>query len=177
MEHSHLKSAVVFIDLINDFNFKHGEQLLHHTYHILPNIMKLKQFAQEHQMPIIYVNDHYGRWRADLQQLYDHCLSPETEKLLKAITPSVDDFFLIKPKHSGFYQSSLQSLLYELGVKRLILSGVAGNICVLFTANDAYMREYALWVPENAVASTNDRDNEFALLTMKQVLKADTTPI
>jgi nicotinamidase-related amidase len=170
-------TALIFIDIINDFQFTHGNQLLKHTYRILPSLQKLKQFTTQNKIPIIYVNDHYGRWRSDLQQIYDHCLSKETELLLQTMMPAKEDYFLIKPKHSGFYQSSLQSLLYELGVKRLILSGIAGNICVLFTANDAYMREYDLWVPQNAIASTNNHDNKFALTMMENVLKADTSPI
>lgn len=171
------QSALLYIDVINDFQFDHGKELLNQTYHILPAMLKLQQYARDHKIPIIYINDHYASWRADLQQIYQHCLTNDNKELLQALRPKEDDYFLIKPKHSGFYQSSLQSLLYELGVKRLILSGIAGNICVLFTANDAYMREYDLWVPQNAVASNDPHDNMFALTMMKNVLKADVSRI
>ncbi|MFG6113546.1 isochorismatase family cysteine hydrolase [Halobacillus sp. MO56] len=171
------QSALIYIDVINDFQFTHGKELLEQTYRILPAMMNLKQHARAHGIPIIYINDHYASWRADLQQIYQHCLNDGNKKLLEAIRPDDGDYFLIKPKHSGFYQSSLQSLLYELGVKRLILSGIAGNICVLFTANDAYMREYELWIPENTIASNDPNDNQYALTMMENVLKADVSPI
>ncbi|WP_028784538.1 isochorismatase family cysteine hydrolase [Thalassobacillus devorans] len=168
------QSALIYIDVINDFQFTHGKELLNQTYRILPAMKNLKVYARANGIPIIYINDHYASWRADLQQIFQHCLNDDNQKLLEAIRPEEGDYFLIKPKHSGFYQSSLQSLLYELGVKRLILSGIAGNICVLF---DAYMREYELWVPENAIASNDPNDNQYALTMMENVLKADVSPI
>jgi nicotinamidase-related amidase len=67
-------------------------------------------------------------------------------------------------------------LLAYLGARTLILTGVAGNMCVLFTANDAYMRDYRLVVPADCVASETRRENLQALGIMRTLLKADVTP-
>ncbi|MCY7801764.1 cysteine hydrolase family protein, partial [Bacillus haynesii] len=85
------------------------------------------------------------------------------------------DYFLIKPKHSAFYGTALETLLHELHVDHLIITGVAGNICVLFTANDAYMREYDITIPRDCIASNNEKDNEYALTMMENVLFANIT--
>ena len=87
-----------------------------------------------------------------------------------------DDYFVLKPKHSGFYCTSLELLLQHLGAKNLILTGLAGNNCVLFTANDAYMRDFKLFVPTDCVVSQTKEENEYALNQMEKVLKADIKP-
>ncbi len=175
--HPQNQTAVLIVDMINDFQFSHGEALLAQTKKMLPNIIQLKQYAKDHHFPIIYVNDHYNLWRADLQRIYKKCLNDQNQDLLDQIVPHETDYFLIKPKHSAFHQTALQALLYELGIKHLIITGIAGNICVLFTANDAYMREYTLSVPKDGIASNDDQDNTYSLRMMQNVLKADVTPI
>ncbi|KGX93647.1 isochorismatase [Pontibacillus halophilus JSM 076056 = DSM 19796] len=169
-------TAFVLVDLINDFKFSHGEVLLRHTELIVPNILKLKTFAAKNSIPIIYVNDHYQLWKADLQSILAKCQTEQNKEYLQQIQPNESDYFLIKPKHSAFHQTALQALLAELQVRQVILSGVAGNICVLFTANDAYMRDYELFIPHDAIASVDEQDNAYALRMMHNVLKADTSP-
>ncbi|KGX86951.1 cysteine hydrolase family protein [Pontibacillus marinus] len=170
------QTAVLIVDMINDFQFSHGETLLSETKKMLPNIIQLKQYAKQHHFPIIYVNDHYSLWQADLHRIYQKCLHDQNRELLDQIVPHETDYFLIKPKHSAFHQTALQALLSELGIKHLIITGIAGNICVLFTANDAYMREYSLSVPQDCIASNDEQDNAYALKMMENVLKADITP-
>jgi nicotinamidase-related amidase len=103
-----------------------------------------------------------------------HNKSELTFILIEKMIPEDDDFFLINPKHSAFYGTSLNTLLYHLGAKNLILTGIAGNICVLNSANDAYMREYKLYCPEDCIASADPQDNTYALRMMAHVLKANT---
>ena len=94
--------------------------------------------------------------------------------MAQMLTPDPDDYFVIKPRFSGFYATSLLVLLPDLGVNRLILTGVATDICVLFTAADAHMREYDLWVPEDAVASEEDARTRWALDIMRDSIGTDT---
>jgi nicotinamidase-related amidase len=54
-----------------------------------------------------------------------------------------------------------------------MIAGFAGNICVLFTANDAHMREYKIVVPSDCIASNTSKENDWALMQMATVLKAD----
>jgi nicotinamidase-related amidase len=88
------------------------------------------------------VNDNFGRWRSDFRKLVEHCRKGHGRELVDTLRPGEDDYFVLKPKHSGFFSSALETLLRYLAVRQLIISGIAGNFCVLFTANDAYMRDY-----------------------------------
>ncbi|MRR39641.1 isochorismatase family cysteine hydrolase, partial [Bacillus anthracis] len=78
----------------------------------------------------------------------------------------------IKPHYSAFYETPLNSLLGYLKIENLILTGVAGHICILFTANDAHMRNYTLYVPQDCITSNHDQDNLHALQIMETKLKA-----
>ena len=166
--------ALLIIDIINDFNFNYGDMLLEHTKSIIEPIVELKKYMKKNGYPIIYINDHYNLWQADYDKIIETCKNEKNEQLIERIKPEQDEYFLIKPKHSAFYGTALNTLLHQLHVEHLILTGIAGNICVLFTANDAYMREYELWIPEDCIASASRDDNQYALTMMNHVLKAST---
>jgi len=170
------KHALLIIDMINDFTFPHGTLLLHHTKSIIEPILQVKQQFKRNNFPIIYINDHYNLWQADFQKIIQTCRNEKNADIINKMSPDEDDFFLIKPKYSAFYGTALNTLLHHLNVRHLTITGIAGNICVLFTANDAYMREYSLSVPRDCLASASTEDNEYALLMMNHVLKADITP-
>jgi nicotinamidase-related amidase len=138
-------------------------------------LRKLKERAKAEGVPIIYVNDNFGRWRSDVRRLVEHCRRGQARHLVDALRPGEDDYFVLKPKHSGFFSSTLETLLRYLGARRLIITGIAGNFCVLFTANDAYMRDYELLVPSDCTISNTARENREALNLMKRYLKANTT--
>src|SRR5947208_16532273 len=137
-------------------------------------IARLKRRARVAKVPVIYVNDNFGRWRSDFRALIEHCHKGKTRLLIEQLYPEQADYFVLKPKHSGFFSSTLETLLRYLGVRRLIITGIAGNFCVLFTANDAYMRDYELVVPSDCVISNTAKENKEALQLMKRYLKADT---
>jgi len=176
MQASLENTAVLFIDLINDFHFDRGEKLVTHTEEILPHIIKLKDFAKANSLPTIYINDHFGLWQAGPQELMNHCINEHSKEIIEAIKPDKEDYFLIKPQHSAFYQTPLESLLTDLGKTNLIMAGVAGDICILFTAKDAYMHNYSMHIPENCIASNEKQGNEYALYLMRSVMKANTDP-
>src|SRR4051812_42571238 len=138
------------------------------------NIAKLKKRAKKVGIPVIYVNDNFGRWQSDFHRLIEHCRKGKGREIVDLLRPDVDDYFVLKPKHSGFFSSALETLLRYLGARRLVLSGIAGNYCVLFTGNDAYMRDYELIVPGDCTVSNTKRENDQALALMKNYLKADT---
>jgi nicotinamidase-related amidase len=167
--------ALVLIDVINDFEFEGGEELFRNAVPAAKNIARLKERAREAGAPVIYVNDNFGRWRSDFKRTVAHCLEEEVrgQPIAELLAPDEDDYFVLKPKHSGFYSTALDLLLEHLGVRTLVLTGFAGNNCVLFTANDAYMRDYKLLIPTDCTASIKQVDNEDALRQMHDVLKAD----
>jgi nicotinamidase-related amidase len=170
--------ALLLIDLINDFDFPEGDLLLQHTLPIAQRIAELKRRAAEHGVPCVYVNDNFGRWRSDFRALIENCLESKCKgrPIVELLRPDPDDYFVLKPKHSGFFSTTLDLLLRYLGVKTVILTGIAGNNCVLFTANDAYMRDLKLVVPADCIASNTAEDNEYALHQMQIVLKAEVRP-
>jgi nicotinamidase-related amidase len=170
--------ALILIDVINALDFDRGEQLLEYALPMARNIAALKRRAKEAGIPVVYSNDNFGRWQSDLNQVLDHVLHDGVpgQPLAEILHPEKDDYFVLKPKHSGFFSTQLDILLDYLGARTLILAGVQANICVLFTANDAYMRDYALVVPSDCVASTDPAEAEHALKEMELILKAQVTP-
>ncbi len=170
--------ALLLIDVINDLEFEGGEQLLAHALAAAERIAGLKRRARELGIPAIYVNDNFGKWRSDLGTLVEHGLRDGVRgrPIIERLLPADDDYVVLKPKHSGFFATALATLLQYLGAHTLILTGFAGNICVLFTANDAYKRDYHLVVPADCVASEDPDDNRRALALMQWVLGADITP-
>ena len=170
--------ALILIDVINDLAFDDGPRLLKHALPMAKQLAALKKRAKLAGIPSIYVNDNFGRWQSDFHKLIEHCLTEDVcgKPLVTLLRPAEDDYFVLKPKHSGFYSTTLDLLLAYLGAKTLILTGIAGNICVLFTANDAYMRDYHLVVPADCVASNTPKENKEALALMQKVLKADIRP-
>jgi nicotinamidase-related amidase len=168
--------ALLLIDVINDFDFPEGEQLLRYALPMADQLAALRDRARKENIPVIYVNDNFGRWRSDFNAQVQHCLQDGVlgKPVVERLRPLEEDYFVLKPKHSGFFSTTLDTLLDYLGAKTLILTGLAANICVLFTANDAYMRDFQLIVPQDCVASNTQEDNRYALQQMHTVLKADT---
>lgn len=171
-------TALLLIDVINDFEFPRGDELFARALPIAPNIAALKKRACAVQVPVIYVNDNFGRWQSKFDEILQRCLGGNVRgrSFVQQLKPDEDDYFVLKPKHSGFYQTPLEVLLKHLGAQRLILTGVSTNSCVLFTANDAYMRDLQLAVPEDCVAACNCQEHDFAMNQIKSMLKADTRP-
>ena len=170
--------ALLLIDVINDLEFENGRELLKYALPMAEKIAALKKRAKQAGIPSIYVNDNFGKWQSDFNKILDHCLEGDVcgKPLAEILRPEEDDYFVLKPKHSGFFSTTLDTLLEYLQARTLILTGLAGNICVLFTANDAYMRDFHLYVPSDCVASNHVEENEHALKLMEQVLKADIRP-
>jgi nicotinamidase-related amidase len=170
--------ALLLIDVINPLEFEEGEDLLEHALPMAQNIVKLKERAKAVGIPVIYINDNFGRWQSNFKELVAHCLENEVpgKPVVELLKPDEEDFFVLKPMHSGFYSTPLELLLRYLTVEALIVTGMAGDYCVLFTANDAYMRNFTLYIPADCVASEQPEFNKEALNVMSRTLKAEITP-
>jgi nicotinamidase-related amidase len=168
--------ALVLIDWINDLEFDSGAKLFPEALKAARATAALRKRAKQAGVPVIYCNDNFGRWRSDFRSLLEHCLKDDVRgrPIAQLLAPDEDDYFVLKPKHSGFHSTSLDVLLAHLGASTLILTGIAGNFCVLFTTHDAYMRDFKLLVPRDCIASEEDADNRHALDHMADVCKADT---
>lgn len=169
--------ALLLIDVINDMEFDGAEALVEQAVPMAHRIAALKKAARKAGIPAIYVNDNFGRWQSDFRRVVEHCLQDGVrgEEVARILQPEDDDYFVLKPKHSAFYATTLDTLLTYLGASTVILTGVAGNICILFSANDAYMRDLNVIVPGDCIASNTPEENRHALEQMRAVLKADIT--
>jgi nicotinamidase-related amidase len=164
----------LLLDVINDLEWQGGESILPHFERVAGNIEALAARARAAGVPVVYVNDNYGQWRSDFRRLVAHSLGDVRGRhITERLRPQPDDYFILKPKHSGFFSTTLETLLNYLGARTLVLAGIAGNICVLFTASDAYMRDFKLVVPSDCVASNTEEANRQALHLMAEVLGAD----
>jgi nicotinamidase-related amidase len=169
------KFALLLIDVIIDFDFPEADQLLKYARPMARNLLRLKRRAQKAGVPVVYVNDNFGRWKSDFRHTVEHCAQHgRGREVVELLRPEETDYFVLKPKHSGFFSTTLETLLRYLETRTLILSGIAGNFCVLFTANDAYMRDFNLFVPLDCTVSNTKKENDSAFVLMKTFLKADT---
>lgn len=168
--------ALLLIDFINDFEFPGAEHLFPSALRAAKATGELRQRAKQAGVPVVYCNDNFGKWRSDFRSTLARCLKSDVrgKPIAELLEPDSDDYFVLKPRHSGFQSTSLEILLAHFGARTLVLTGVAGDICVLFTAHDAHMRDYRLVVPADCVASDPEEHNRFALRHLEKACKADT---
>jgi nicotinamidase-related amidase len=170
--------ALLVIDMINAFDFDGAEAMLPRALAAAKATAALKRRARKAGVPVVYVNDNFGKWRSDFRSILAHCVRDGVrgKPIAELLQPDEDDYFVLKPKHSGFQFTTLDVLLAHLGAQTLVLTGVAGNFCVLFTAHDAYMRDFHLVVPGDCIASQTEHDDRQVLAHLAKVTKADTRP-
>jgi nicotinamidase-related amidase len=165
--------ALLIIDIVNCFDFEGGEKVRQQASAAAPAIRALRDQADACHVPTIYANDNFGEWHSERTRLVDRANGWLAQS---GLAPRADDYFIIKPQFSAFYATNLAVLLPKLGVRRLVLTGIATDICILFTAADAHMRDYRLWVPENAVAAQERGKSSAALAILRERLDAEIAP-
>lgn len=163
--------ALICIDVINAFDFEDCEPLVAAATAAAPRIHALQERARAAGVPVIYVNDNFGQWRSDFRQTVQSCceLARPGHKVSDRLRPHDSDYFVLKPRHSGFFETPLELLLQNLRVDQLVLVGFATNICVLFTASDAHMRGYRVIVARDCTASNSQELTDQALEHMRLV--------
>jgi nicotinamidase-related amidase len=171
-------TALLLIDVINDLAFPGSEVLVAQAEPMALRLAVLKRRAAAAGVPVVYVNDNFGQWRSDFRQTVAHCTARTSpgRRVSQRLRPTARDYFVLKPKHSGFFDTTLDTLLGSLGTRRVILTGIAGNICVLFTANDAHMRDLKVYAPADCIVSNTVADNEHALRQIETVMKGQVAP-
>lgn len=166
--------ALVIVDMMNRFDFGGADALLPSATAAARSILRLRDMMDQAGRPVIYVNDNFGEWHSDQAKLVERAMESGHD-LVEKLRPRDHDYFIMKPQFSGFYATNLPVLLPKLGVGRLILVGIQTDICVLFTAAAAHMRNYTLWVPEDAVAAEDDARGNWALAIMRESMGARTS--
>jgi nicotinamidase-related amidase len=170
--------TLLLVDVINDLEFPGGAELATAAVPMARALAKVSKRARREGCAVIYANDNFGRWRSDFRAQLRHCLDGAVRgrPIAELLRPEDTDYFVLKPKHSAFYSTALELLLDHLETHTLIIGGMATESCVLFTANDAYLRNYRIVVPADCVASARAEDSKRALEQMRLVLKADVRP-
>jgi nicotinamidase-related amidase len=168
-------AALILVDVINHFEFPDGARLLKNAFPIAPRLARLKERARRAGIPAIYVNDNFGQWRSNASKLLEYCLRPEApgRDFVARLEPDDEDYLVLKPMHSAFYQSPLDVLLRHLGATSLILGGLATNSCIVCTAHDANMREFGLFVPSDCSAARSRREHLQAIEHVKAMTDAN----
>jgi nicotinamidase-related amidase len=167
--------ALLILDMITDFEFKDGEKLFPQALEIAPTIARLKEKAKAADAAVIYVNDNYGRWNEDFHSYVRNIEhnSDKGRRIVEMLRPQKDDMFVLKPQRSGFYATPLGVLLLSMGTSRVVVTGVTADICVLFTAHDAYMRGFSVCVPSDCTTAINRRHSQHALRFLERIADVD----
>lgn len=170
--------ALILIDVINDMEFEDGDSLFENALPAAKKLATLRSRAEEAGVPVIYVNDNFGKWRSDFRQQLGHVLEDGVrgEPIAKLLSPGEEDYLVLKAKHSGFYDTQLDLLLQYLKVRTVIIAGFTTDICVLFTAGDAYLRDLHIIVPPDCSAAVIPSFHESAMEHMKRVLHVKAIP-
>lgn len=167
-------TALLILDMLSEWKFEDAGKVLRNSRAAAHAIAHLKQRLPE-RMPVIYVNDTAGQWESDQQAFVSRCCGEDAKgrDISLLLAPGERDFFMFKPKHSGFYGTPLENLLQSLGVRRVILTGMTAHQCVLFTAVDAYVRDFELIVPKDCIGGGSATETRHALFILQSALKAN----
>lgn len=170
------KTALLIIDMMNLFDYQGGGALGKSALACLPAIVRLRRRFQLASAPVIYVNDNFAQWQGGFHELVAHCTlaGGPSRKIATTLAPGSGHYYVLKPKHSAFLSTPLAILLAKLEVRRLVLTGIAADSCVLATALDARMREFGLWVPNDAVGAITQARKTTALALIRASLAVET---
>lgn len=167
------RTALLLIDFINALDFRGGERMAADALAAARATTRLRDGLPP-SVPVIYCNDNFGDWTSDLHRVVEACAArgKPGAPVARLLAPRDGDLFVLKPRHSAFFQTPLDILLESLQVRRLVLTGIATDMCVLFTANDAYLRGYELVVPPACTAAQTPARRREALAFMRRVCRA-----
>jgi nicotinamidase-related amidase len=166
-------TALVVLDMLNSYDFEDGEQLASNVEPVIEPIKARVDQAVEDDTPIIYVNDNYGDWNSSQEELTEKALQGKHPELVKPILPPDRANFVLKARHSAFYGTPLDYLLWQLEVNRIVFVGQVTEQCVLYSALDAYVRHHQVVVPRDAVAHIHEDLADAALQMMERNMGAE----
>ncbi|MDG9725069.1 MULTISPECIES: isochorismatase family cysteine hydrolase [unclassified Streptomyces] len=166
------KTALIVIDMINTYDHEDAELLIPAVESVLPALTGLLERARRQGVPVIYVNDNFGEWRSHHGEILDKALSGPHGRLVEPLRPDESSLFVVKARHSIFFETPLTNLLFEQGIDRLVLCGQVTEQCVLYSALDAHIRHLRVIVPRDAVAHIHADLADAALRMMQRNMGA-----
>jgi nicotinamidase-related amidase len=169
--------AVLVIDMLNTYDHQDAELLVPNVAEIVEPLAGLISRGHDRDdVDLIYVNDNYGDFTADFDDIVDAALHGSRPELVSPIAPDENCRRLLKVRHSAFYASSLDYLLRRLEARQLILTGQVTEQCILYTALDAYVRHFEVVVVPDAVAHIDPELSDAALTMMHKNMHAEIVP-
>lgn len=166
------KTALIVIDMINTYDHPDAELLLPSAESVVPVVAGLLERARRRDVPVIYVNDNFGEWRSHHGELLDKALAGPHAHLVEPLRPDDSSLFVVKARHSIFFETPLGYLLSQQGVDRLVLCGQVTEQCVLYSSLDAHIRHLDVTVPRDAVAHIHEDLADAALRMMERNMGA-----
>jgi len=171
------ETALLVIDMMNTYQHEDAEPLADNVAEIVDPLAKLISRARDRDdVDVIYVNDNYGDFTADFEDIADAACNGERPDLVDPIKPDKDNLRVLKVRHSAFYASSLDYLLGRLKTQQLIITGQVTEQCILYSALDAYVRHFSFVVPPDCVAHIDPELGDAALTMMNKNMHAEITP-
>ncbi|AJP00280.1 isochorismatase [Streptomyces cyaneogriseus subsp. noncyanogenus] len=166
------KTALVVIDMINTYDHKDAELLIPSAAEVVPVLTGLIRRARERDASVVYVNDNFGEWRSHHGELLDKALAGPHADLVEPLRPDDASLFVLKARHSIFFDTPLEYLLRQQGIERLVLCGQVTEQCVLYSSLDAHIRHFDVVVPRDAVAHIHPDLADAALRMMERNMGA-----
>jgi nicotinamidase-related amidase len=168
-------TALLVIDMLNPYEHADAERLARNAAPAVEGIATLVRRALDEQARVIYVNDNYGDWDSSPEELTRRALAGRHPELVEPILPPAGALFVLKPRHSAFFQTPLEYLLEREGIARVVLTGQVTEQCILYSALDAYVRHMAVAVPTDAVAHIHEHLGRAVLEMMEVNMAAELT--
>lgn len=167
-------SALLIIDMLNDFISQEGSLVVPGADRIVPRIARILEEARRQGVTVVYVADAHREDDLEFRHWPPHAIAGSWGgEVVEGLKPVPADYLIPKRRYSAFFGTDLDNYLRELGIRKLYLTGVLTNICVYATALDACMRNYEVAVFGDAVASLSEETDEFVFRQLREVLHAD----
>jgi nicotinamidase-related amidase len=165
-------TALLVVDMLNPYAHPEADRLAGRVAGVLPGVRGLLDRAAEQVIPVVYVNDNYGEWNSSAGELAEQAMDEAHPELVEPVLPGEGQSFVVKARHSAFYETPLEYLLDQLGVGRLILAGQVTEQCILYSALDAYVRHFEVVIPVDGVAAIYDDLGDAAIKMMERNMGA-----
>ncbi len=167
-------NALLIIDMLNDFVLAGAPLKAENAESIINPIKQEIEKAKTNFYPVIYLCDRHEEDDLEFRLYPRHAVkNSEGEKIIEELRPEGNDIIVRKYSLSGFYNTELNEILKKLFIKKLVITGIYSNICVLYTAFGAVIRGYDVDIVKKATIGTSKKDHKYALEHMEKVLKVN----
>jgi nicotinamidase-related amidase len=170
------RTVLLLVDVIQDFEYPDGDVVHERTQAIVPALVALRRRAHAAGVPVVYVNDHFGRWRSSWDGAIERAMRARRGDVARRLRPGARDFFVLKPQRSAFHQTPLEALLDSFGAHQVVIAGITSDMCVLASASDALLCGLRVRVPRDVTTTLDDARHERAIAILEQAMGVDTRP-